>query len=257
MLTAASEPLRQRRRAVALALAPVESRVRLLDVEPELAAGLSELEVARARRVLLVPQLASTRGTWPAPQDLRGAMGALLTDGLVLRRSVEFGRPVVQLFGPGDVLYGDVLRDADNTWRVLEPCRLAVLDDRFLAATRRWPGMLRWLTARMFEGQRLLHTHAAIISMPRVEERLLALMCHLAARWGRVTPDGIAVTLPVTHEILGQLVGARRPTVTLALPGLSDQGLLRRHEDGRWLLPATCQEWPVAGTPTVRPTAVP
>jgi CRP/FNR family cyclic AMP-dependent transcriptional regulator len=234
---------------------PPHAIVRLLDVEPELGAGLGELDAARARRLLTVTCLALGSGPWFPPRELADAAGVLLVDGLVLREGVEFHRRVVQLFGPGDVLDGGALADAGNAWRALEPCRLAVLDDRFVTAARHWPGMLRWFTQRLFEGQRALHTHAAITAMPRVEERLLALMSHLAGRWGRVTPDGIALTLPVTHAVLGQLVGARRPTVSLALPALSDEGLLRRDADGRWLLPATCLDWVTTGTPTARSVA--
>jgi len=38
---------------------------------------------------------------------------------------------------------------------------------------------------------------------------LLALWL-LADRWGRATPDGTVLSLALTHELLGQLTGARR-----------------------------------------------
>jgi Mn-dependent DtxR family transcriptional regulator len=50
-----------------------------------------------------------------------------------------------------------------------------------------------------------------------------------------MTPDGIVVPLRLTHETLGALVAARRPSVTSALGRLADAGLLRRG-DGVWLL---------------------
>ena len=70
----------------------------------------------------------------------------------------------------------------------------------------------------------------------RVEDRLLALFWHLADRWGRVLPDGVRIELPLTHETIGHLIGARRPTVTLGLSALRGEGLLRRQVDGAWLL---------------------
>ena len=42
--------------------------------------------------------------------------------------------------------------------------------------------------------------------------------------------------LPLTHEALGRLIGARRPTVTLALKVLDGQDRLERLPDGAWLL---------------------
>ena len=68
-----------------------------------------------------------------------------------------------------------------------------------------------------------------------IDRRLLVLFWDAANRWGRVTPDGVKVRLPVTQQMLGQLVGARRPSVSLALGELADRGELIR--DGTdWLL---------------------
>jgi DNA-binding transcriptional ArsR family regulator len=58
----------------------------------------------------------------------------------------------------------------------------------------------------------------------------------LAERWGRVGPDGVHVTLPLTHEVLAMLVGSHRPTVTIALQRLARAGLLIRERSDRWLL---------------------
>ena len=57
----------------------------------------------------------------------------------------------------------------------------------------------------------------AISQLVRVDRRLLALFWHLAERWGRVTGDGVLVPLTLSHRMLSQLVGARRPTVSTAL----------------------------------------
>lgn len=86
--------------------------------------------------------------------------------------------------------------------------------------------------------------------MPRVEERILSLLSHLAGRWGQVTAQGVTLTLPVTHEVLGALIGARRPTVSLALLALDQQQLLSRREDRSWLLPADSVDCPTTGLRT-------
>ena len=125
-----------------------------------------------------------------------------------------------------------------------------VLDDRFVLAARRWPVLMTGLAHRLFEAQHEQHTRTAIGAMPRVEERILALLCHLAGRWGHVTANGVTLSLPVTHETLGALIGARRPTVSLALVALDQQRLLSRREDRTWLLPADSVGWPTTGVPT-------
>jgi hypothetical protein len=91
----------------------------------------------------------------------------------------------------------------------------------------------------------------AISQRPRVEDRLVALFWHFADRWGRRRSADIAIDLPLTHEALGRLIGARRPTVSLGLRQLSDDGLLRREGDS-WVLSIASVE-ALGGTPRVRP----
>jgi hypothetical protein len=52
------------------------------------------------------------------------------------------------------------------------------------------------------------------------------LLWHLAARWGRVEPAGIRLSLPLTHRVLGQLVAAERPSISHALGRLSHAGIV-------------------------------
>ena len=52
---------------------------------------------------------------------------------------------------------------------------------------------------------------------------------------GKVTPAGIRLQLSLTHEMLGRLIGARRPTVTLALKELAEQNSVIRQDSG-WLI---------------------
>jgi CRP/FNR family transcriptional regulator, cyclic AMP receptor protein len=75
----------------------------------------------------------------------------------------------------------------------------------------------------------------AIVHHPRVDTRLHMLFWHLAARWGRVTPDGTVLPLPVTHALLAEIVASRRPTVSKAVTQLADAGLVTRQGTG-WLL---------------------
>jgi CRP-like cAMP-binding protein len=78
--------------------------------------------------------------------------------------------------------------------------------------------------------------HQAILQLSPVETRLLILFWHLAERWGRVTPDGIAIRLALSHELLGHLVGSRRASVTTALAHVCESGRLHRRADGTWVL---------------------
>jgi CRP-like cAMP-binding protein len=81
----------------------------------------------------------------------------------------------------------------------------------------------------------------AITSQPRLEVRLVLLLWHLAARWGRVDPAGIRVSLPLTHRMLGQLVGAERPSISHALARLAQAGMVTGAA-GDWHLHGTVED---------------
>jgi CRP-like cAMP-binding protein len=75
----------------------------------------------------------------------------------------------------------------------------------------------------------------AISQLPRVEDRLLALMRTIAQREGVARPDGIFIALAATHDTLAHMIGAQRPTVSLGLAHLAEEGRLRPEPDG-WTL---------------------
>ena len=107
------------------------------------------------------------------------------------------------------------------------------------ASPPRWsqyPEITAALFDRLSERSLRLATTQAISQLTRVDRRLKALFWHLAERWGRVGGEGVVIPLALTHRILGQLVGARRPTVSTALSELAERDELVRRADGSWLL---------------------
>jgi CRP/FNR family transcriptional regulator, cyclic AMP receptor protein len=81
--------------------------------------------------------------------------------------------------------------------------------------------------------------NVAIHCLQHTELRLLVLFWHLADRFGRVTPTGTLVPLALSHSDLAELIGVARPSVSLSLKELAEQGLVRRNrEDKTWLLGA-------------------
>jgi hypothetical protein len=105
-----------------------------------------------------------------------------------------------------------------------------------LPALHAWPALSSRLIARAARQAARAAEQRAISQLPRVELRIRALLWHLAERWGRMGPTGVLLPLELTHGALGHLVGARRPTVTLALGDLARDGAVIRREDGAWLL---------------------
>jgi hypothetical protein len=224
--------------------------VAILDADPDLAEGLSEAEREAAHRHLVVPAVELQPGPW-VPEELgrqcSGALGVLVLEGVLTRMTTLAGRTTGELLGAGDVLRPWDSEEAlpqvdfDVQWAVIEPAQLAVLDRRFVAGAVRWPGLIVEVSHRAVRRSRGLSLQLALGQIPRVDGRLLLLFWRLAERWGRMTPDGIAVPLKLTHETLGALVAARRPSVTSALGRLAEAGLLQR-ADGGWLLDRSVED---------------
>jgi CRP-like cAMP-binding protein len=228
------------------------ARVLLLDVEPDLAPGLGGAELESLRKSLVVPGFAVGEGMTPPRALSPDAIAAVVVSGLLVCERDVFARPAAQVFGPGDMIDPSMLRDRHATWRALTNAHLVVLDEHFVLAARRFPQLLRGLTARMLQSCDELQLRASIVGMPRVEDRLLAMLASFAIRWGHVTPQGLTLELPVTHQLLGRLVGARRPTISLAVGTLREQGLLHRDGHGPWILPAAATDWALDGVPDGR-----
>jgi hypothetical protein len=118
----------------------------------------------------------------------------------------------------------------------LVPSALAVLDQRVMPALVRWPLLADVLRTKLADQHQDLAVQAAIVQLPRVEDRIVAFLWRMAERCGKVGPTGVRVPLQLTHERLGQCVGAQRSTVSLALTTLRDRGVLMRDGDGSWIL---------------------
>ena len=214
----------------------------LLDLVPELADGLTPALAEQVRGWLVVRVWSLPRGSWPAAtHSEQGLMGLLVIDG-VLARCIGFGKAAYpELLGRGDLVRPwDAEPDGhlgrlEVSWQVLEPCRVAVLDRRFAGIVGRWPEIVDQLLSRAMSRASALDFAMAIAQLPLLEGRLLAMLWHLADRWGVPADDGMLVPVRLTHSLLAAMVLARRPSVSTALAELDRRGLVSRSGDG-WLL---------------------
>lgn len=166
----------------------------------------------------------------------RKGPGLLMLDGLMVFETCTGDRIAAELVGAGDLLQAshlitDDLLERTCHWRVLWPARIAVLDGDFADRLRPFPQLSRALLRRACNRSAELDVLRAISSQPRLEVRLVLLLWHLSARWGRVEPGGVRLCLPLTHRLLGQLVAAERPSISHALKRLAQAGLVTGHAD--------------------------
>lgn len=220
----------------------------LLDVDVELA---EELDI-RMRLAARSSVTAMTFETPPAQLALADWLalassgpGLLVLDG-VIAADVQVGdRITAELIGAGDLIqpwhYDDAELDCEVGWRALLPTRFAVLDVGFEQRVQPWPQITGALLRRAGNRTRRLNVQRAIAAQPRLEVRLALLMWHLAARWGKVEPGGVRLCLPLTHQLLGRLISAERPSVSHALARLAQAGLLSGQGDD-WHLYGSVEE---------------
>jgi CRP/FNR family cyclic AMP-dependent transcriptional regulator len=222
----------------------------ILEEDPELAEGLQPAAQRAVMQAFRAPVMFVEAPRWNPPQlDPATTYGLLLLDGLLLRRA-QVGRAVAsELLGSGDVLRPwqepftlDSVAPVIE-WRVLAPARIAVLDQRVTRLIGQHPELTISFSGRLFRRARYVEFMRAISHLPKVEHRLLAMLWHLASNWGRVTRAGVLVPFRLTHQILGEMVGAQRPTVTTAMHRLHNRGEVVL-TDGGYLLPG---EPPVLG----------
>lgn len=222
----------------------------LLDLDPDLADALD----VRMRLAARPAATAVTLSVDPCEVDLSRLLaavgagpGVLAVDG-VLACFVRVGdRVTAELIGAGDLIQPssvfaqDEIVGCEVSWRVLVAARFALLDDAFADRVLPWPQIGRTLLRRASDRARGLNVQRAIAAQPRLEVRLTLLMWHLAARWGKVEPGGIRLVIPLTHQLLGKLVGAERPSVSHALGRLAHAGVVTGHGD-EWHLHGTLDQ---------------
>jgi hypothetical protein len=217
--------------------------VSVLREDPDLAIGLSETDRRAAVSLFRAPVIQATGQRWTAPHyDPARTFGLLILDGLLGRR-VRVGRTIgTELLGVGDILrpwddaYPLELIPATLDWRVFSPTRLAVLDDRLTTLIGRRAQLTINFSGRIMRQARRATYLMVVSHLPRIEDRVLATLWHIASTCGKVTPEGVSIPFRITHEVLGEIVGAHRPSVTVAIQTLEGRGKLIRAASNGFIL---------------------
>lgn len=190
-------------------------------LERHLRPAVDEL-FARAAQVEL------PRGSVRSMSSLTDALIVVVEQGLVVVHCTDpaSGRGVVICHGgPGTYL---PFVDLEHTITALVDSRVTVITDRLYESLLEAPGaavvLLRGIEAAVRQKQRTIRALACPHHVDRLREKLL----QLAVDHGRVGRVGIVLQLPITHELLGEMIGSSRETVTRAVDALEHEGFLRR-----------------------------
>ena len=85
---------------------------------------------------------------------------------------------------------------------------------------------ITWLTRRV-----------GSLAVTNIEDRLYRVLSSVAKEHGMLSPQGIVIQFPLTHEDMSFLTGAHRVSITRAMKALKKAGKII-HEDKRLILPA-------------------
>jgi CRP/FNR family transcriptional regulator, cyclic AMP receptor protein len=223
--------------------------VQILREDPELASALPARDARELVEAMRAPVISIRSGPWNPPHhEPDSTYGLLVLEGLLARRVTVGAGTMIELLSHGDILrpsqnLAERLVPAAVRWRALTESRVAVLDERVTALIGSRPELTVAFAARLARRCHAAAYLGAIGHMGRVEDRLLGLLWHLADTWGRVTPDGVRIPFRLTHEVLGELVGAKRPSVTIGLSYLRREGEVTQSSSGQYILTGEPPRW--------------
>ena len=219
----------------------------------ELWEGLSPEEREQVAR--LCPERRFSKGsTIFSPGDAPDAL-YVLTSGLVtLSHLSEDGQEsILRVFGPGDV-FGELFLTVPARPFLARALTASVVT---VVPAKTFLRLLSSVPKIGFNFICVLSRHLAEIALDRGRaghkwsaERLALTLSKLAAAHGVKEKAGTAITLPLTHQILADMIGASRETVTRHLRRLKRQGVVSQR--GRTFLiqaarlKALAPDWPTS-----------
>jgi Crp-like helix-turn-helix domain len=175
-----------------------------------------------------LPKLALQSGASVDPHDVRDVAFVFVDDGLVVLRSSLPGstrRAITCHAGEGALVLPP---EDDESLVALTVARVVAVSFRDRDRLLESPVAARLLVEGL--AQTLRQKQAAVASMSRLHhvDRVREKLLELAREHGRVGRDGIRLDFPLTHDLLGEMTGSARETVTRALDELQRQGFVQR-----------------------------
>jgi CRP-like cAMP-binding protein len=186
------------------------------------------VRAALDERASSLPAVALPAGSRRGAGDLPASRLLVVEEGVVLMRSPVAERRrnmIVACCTSGAVLApprdGETIQALTDAW--LTVISADAMHD-LLAAPAVAELLLGGLEETLTHQREAVRALAAIRHVDRVRDELI----ELARDHGRVCRDGIRIDLPLTHDLIADMVGCARETVTRALDELAASGFVAR-----------------------------
>lgn len=205
-------------------------RVSLLATAPELGERLPRRDRERAMAVE-VPSLHLARGPMPpaSPALRQASFGALIGSGLIARRVEAVRGQATMLYSRGDLIrprHDPVASLATSSWTVVESVEVLLLDARAAIAVAAHPSLVLALVELAQATAERAGVQLALSNLPRLKQKLHGMLWLLAQTWGGRDGSGWLVPFGLTQELIAALVGAHRPSVSVAMRELREEGAI-------------------------------
>jgi CRP-like cAMP-binding protein len=185
------------------------------------------VDLRRACPAVMLPA-----GSRRSSGELPAARLLVVEEGVVLVRTFahEGARSmIVARCGPGAILpqpgADEYLHSLTDAWLTAVP----PLVWRRLAGV---PAIAELVVSGLEETLARQRQAARSLAGIRNTDRVRAQLLELALEHGKVCPDGVRIDLPVTHDLIADMVGCARETVTRAFDELQREGLVERRATG-------------------------
>ncbi len=115
------------------------------------------------------------------------------------------------------------------------PARFTAISARSLKMLLGHAGAAELIAETLVEALREREATIRNCSYVRHVERVREKLLQLARVHGRAVPGGVRIDFPLTHQLLADMVGSARETVSLALADLARDGFVHR-QSRRYLI---------------------
>jgi CRP/FNR family transcriptional regulator len=165
------------------------------------------------------------------------ALYVLLSGHVKIVQQIDVEREtILSLYGPGESLGEMSLMDGGprcGTAIALDSVKVVTLHrEAFLALARRHPEVVWTVASRLSVLVRRANQQIHVLSALSVTARVARKLLELADQYGRVTPAGIRIAVPLTQQELAQTIGSNRITVNKQLRQFQEAQILTADRRG-------------------------
>jgi len=186
--------------------------------------GIVDEQLRRSCTAVVLPA-----GSRRSGSELPAARIFVVEDGVVLLRARSgpgVRSMIVARCGRGAIVpplaQGEALQSLTDAWVTAVPHDTW----RRLVAI---PDVAEWLFCGLEETLFRQRESSRALAGVRHVDRVRAQLLELAGEHGRVCREGVRIDLPLTHELIADMVGCARETVTRALEELQREEFVSRH----------------------------